>query len=31
MTERLEDVLLGAALALIGTLLAFPRWLPDDE
>ena len=26
MTERLQDVLLGAGLALIGTLLAFPRW-----
>ena len=31
LTERLEDVLLGAGLALIGTLLAFPRSLPDDD
>ena len=30
MTERLQDVLLGAGLALIGTLLAFPRWVADD-
>jgi uncharacterized membrane protein YccC len=29
-TERLEDVLLGAGLALIGTLLAFPRWVVED-
>ena len=28
-TERLEDVLLGAGLALIGTLLAFPRWVEE--
>jgi len=31
MTERLQDVLLGAGLALIGTLLAFPRKIPDDD
>lgn len=31
MTERLQDVLLGAGLALIGTLLAFPRWVADDD
>jgi hypothetical protein len=30
-TERLEDVLLGAGLALIGTLLAFPRSVADEE
>jgi hypothetical protein len=30
MTERLQDVLLGAGLALIGTLLAFPRKMPED-
>jgi uncharacterized membrane protein YgaE (UPF0421/DUF939 family) len=30
-TERLEDVLLGAGLALIGTLLAFPRWVAEDD
>ena len=29
-TERLEDVLLGAGLALIGTLLAFPRWVVEE-
>lgn len=31
MTERLQDVLLGAGLALIGTLLAFPRWVAEDD
>jgi len=30
-TERLEDVLLGAGLALIGTFLAFPRWVAEEE
>jgi len=30
-TERLEDVLLGAGIALIGTLLAFPRWVDDED
>jgi uncharacterized membrane protein YccC len=30
LTERLEDVLLGAGLALIGTLLAFPRWVAEE-
>lgn len=30
-TERLEDVLLGAGLALIGTLLAFPRWVAEED
>ena len=29
-TERLEDVLLGAGLALIGTVLAFPRWVVEE-
>lgn len=29
-TERLEDVLLGGTLALIGTMLAFPRRTPPD-
>lgn len=29
-TERLEDVLLGAGLALVGTVLAFPRWVVKE-
>jgi len=30
-TERLQDVLLGSGLALIGTIVAFPRQAPGDE
>lgn len=30
LTERLQDVLLGGGIALIGTLVAFPRNPPDD-
>ena len=30
-TERLEDVMLGACLALIGTVVAFPRSPPPEE
>jgi hypothetical protein len=30
-TERLQDVLLGGALGLIGTMLAFPRRPPDED
>jgi hypothetical protein len=30
LTERLQDVLIGGGLALIGTVLAFPRNPPDD-
>src|SRR5262249_39112116 len=30
-TERLQDVLLGGALALIGTMVAFPRKPPDED
>ncbi len=30
-TERLEDVLLGAGIALIGTAVAFPRKAPEQE
>ncbi|HVZ52960.1 MAG TPA: FUSC family protein [Pseudolabrys sp.] len=30
-TERLEDVLLGGALALVGTMVAFPRTAPSDN
>lgn len=30
-TERLEDVLLGSGLALIGTVAAFPRNPPDES
>jgi hypothetical protein len=29
--ERLEDVLLGAGLALIGTVFAFPRAAPAED
>jgi uncharacterized membrane protein YccC len=29
-TERLEDVLLGASIALIGTVAAFPRAAPEE-
>ena len=28
--ERLEDVLLGGGLALIGTVVAFPRSAPEE-
>ncbi|MBI1204316.1 MAG: hypothetical protein GC182_17595 [Rhodopseudomonas sp.] len=30
LTERLQDVLLGGGIALIGTLVAFPRNPPDE-
>jgi uncharacterized membrane protein YgaE (UPF0421/DUF939 family) len=30
-TERLQDVLLGAGLAVIGTVAAFPRDVPDES
>lgn len=30
-TERLEDVLLGAGIALIGTIIAFPRQVPEES
>jgi uncharacterized membrane protein YccC len=30
-TERVQDVLLGGALALIGTAIAFPRQAPDED
>lgn len=30
-TERLQDVLLGSGIALVGTLIAFPRNPPPDE
>lgn len=30
-TERLEDVVLGAGIALIGTVAAFPRKAPEDN
>jgi uncharacterized membrane protein YccC len=29
-TERLEDVALGAGIALVGTMIAFPRRAPDE-
>ena len=29
-TERLEDVALGAGIALIGTMMAFPRTSTDE-
>jgi hypothetical protein len=29
-TERLQDVLLGAGLAVIGTVAAFPRDVPEE-
>ncbi len=30
-TERLQDVLLGAGIALIGTMVAFPRAAPEEN